>query len=238
MIKKTFMTLLMATTVLFACNAGGKPDAGKEQGASETSPQTAVPAAASSADISYAYGLLMAEDIKPQMEMLNVKIDFNALMQGFRASFEGKQTKFTLEEGIEKLNAAYVASLTNTEQKFLAENAKKAGIQTTASGLQYEVVTQGSGGKPSSTDTVLVNYEGTLTDGSVFDSSYERGEPAEFALDGVIPGWAEGIQLMNEGGTFMLYIPSALAYGEQGIPQLIAPYSTLIFKVELLSIVR
>jgi FKBP-type peptidyl-prolyl cis-trans isomerase len=99
------------------------------------------------------------------------------------------------------------------------------------------VITEGSGAKPAATDTVRVNYEGSLSNGTVFDSSYTRGEPAEFPLNGVIPGWTEGIQLMSEGGIYRFYIPSEMAYGSRGTPQ-IPPYSPLIFKVELLNIVK
>jgi FKBP-type peptidyl-prolyl cis-trans isomerase len=124
------------------------------------------------------------------------------------------------------------------ELAFLEENGKKPGVTITDSGLQYEVITEGTGSKPTAEDIVRVNYEGTLMDGTVFDSTYTRGEPAEFPLYGVIPGWTEGIQLMSEGSSYRFYIPSALAYGEQGAGSVIPPYSTLIFKVELLSIIK
>lgn len=120
---------------------------------------------------------------------------------------------------------------------FLAENAKKAGIVTTASGLQYEVLTQGTGTKsPSATDLVEVNYEGKLLDGTVFDSSYKRGESISFPLNRVIAGWTEGLQLMTEGAKHRLYIPSDLAYGTRGAGRDIGANATLIFDVELLKI--
>jgi FKBP-type peptidyl-prolyl cis-trans isomerase len=124
------------------------------------------------------------------------------------------------------------------ENDFLAENSKKPGINVTGSGLQYEVIREGNGPKPAATDTVRVHYEGTLTDGTVFDSSYSRGEPIEFPLDGVIPGWTEGLQLMGEGAKYRLVIPSDLGYGPQGAGGQIPPYATLIFEVELLNIVQ
>jgi FKBP-type peptidyl-prolyl cis-trans isomerase len=126
--------------------------------------------------------------------------------------------------------------LRQAEVEFLAENSLKSGITITASGLQYEVISEGTGPKPSSYDTVLVNYQGALPDGSVFDSSYSRGEPTELPLDRVIPGWTEGIQLMNVGSVYRFVIPSSLAYGEQGYPNVIPPYATLIFDVELIAI--
>jgi len=120
---------------------------------------------------------------------------------------------------------------------FLAENAKKPNIVTTASGLQYEVLTPGTGtASPSSTDNVTVHYKGTTIDGTEFDSSYSRGEPATFPLNRVIAGWTEGVQLMKEGAKYRFYIPSELAYGEQGAGRAIGPNSTLIFDVELIKI--
>lgn len=120
---------------------------------------------------------------------------------------------------------------------FLAENAKKANVVTTASGLQYEILTPGTGTvSPSATETVKVHYKGTTLDGKEFDSSYSRGEPISFPLNRVIPGWTEGVQLMTEGAKYRFYIPSELAYGEQGAGGSIGPNSTLIFDVELLKI--
>lgn len=126
-------------------------------------------------------------------------------------------------------------SLQELNKTFLADNAKKPGIKTTASGLQYQILKEGTGKKPTVDSTVKVNYEGKLVDGTVFDSSYQRNEPVEFPLKGVIPGWIEGIPLIKEGGSIMLYIPANLAYGEQG-NQSIPPNSVLIFKVDLLQV--
>jgi FKBP-type peptidyl-prolyl cis-trans isomerase FklB len=121
-------------------------------------------------------------------------------------------------------------------EKFLATNKAKEGVVTLPSGLQYKVITEGKGEKPSAQDTVTVNYEGKLLDGTVFDSSYQRGQPATFQVSDVIPGWVEALQLMKTGSTWEIYIPSQLAYGEQGAGQTIGPNQTLIFKVELLGI--
>ena len=121
-------------------------------------------------------------------------------------------------------------------EKFLAENAKREGVKTTASGLQYEVLEATLGQKPKATDSVRVHYEGTLIDGTVFDSSYQRGEPIEFPLNGVIKGWTEGLQLMPVGSKYKRYIPYELGYGERGAGQSIPPFATLIFTVELLEI--
>lgn len=122
-------------------------------------------------------------------------------------------------------------------QAFLQENAKKEGVKTTASGLQYKVLTEGTGKSPKATDTVTVNYRGTLLDGTEFDSSYKRGEPISFPLNRVIPGWTEGVQLMKEGAKYQFYIPANLAYGKQGTPGgPIGPDETLIFDVELIKV--
>ena len=121
-------------------------------------------------------------------------------------------------------------------EKFLAENGKKEGIVTLPSGLQYEVIREGNGKKPKATDQVRCHYEGTLINGQVFDSSYQRNEPAVFPLNQVIPGWTEGLQLMQEGAKYRFYIPYILAYGESGAGASIPPFATLIFDVELLEV--
>jgi FKBP-type peptidyl-prolyl cis-trans isomerase len=138
----------------------------------------------------------------------------------------------------EKMNAELVAQA-QAGRDFLTQNGTQAGVKTTASGLQYSVVADApsaSAATPKETDTVSVHYTGTLIDGTVFDSSVERNEPATFPLNGVIPGWTEGLQLMKVGAKYRFFIPSELAYGEQGAPPVIPPNSTLIFDVELLSI--
>ena len=121
-------------------------------------------------------------------------------------------------------------------EKFLQDNATKEGVVTTASGLQYKVITEGTGRSPKATDTVLVHYAGTLINGTEFDSSYKRKEPIEFPLNRVIPGWTEGVQLMKEGSKFQFFIPPNLAYGAGGAPPDILPNETLIFEVELLKV--
>lgn len=194
---------------------------------------------------SYSIAYFMAGQGKQAMPDLDMK----AFEQGFRDGFSGDDTKRALteeqmqkalEEYQKKRDADMVKELeekakTNKEkgEKFLAENAKKDGVKSTASGLQYKVITEGTGPKPKATDKVTVHYEGKLLDGKVFDSSYERGVPAEFQLNQVIAGWTEGLQLMPQGSKYELYIPANLAYGEEGVPD-IEPNSTLIFTVELL----
>lgn len=129
-----------------------------------------------------------------------------------------------------------IAANAEAGKKFLDENGKKDGVKTTATGLQYKVEKEGKGAKPTKSDSVTVHYEGRLLDGTVFDSSYERKEPVTFKVTDVIPGWVEGLQLMNEGSKYTLYIPSTLAYGETGAPPSIPPNATLTFDVELIKV--
>ena len=191
--------------------------------------------------LSYAFGISIADNLATQkIENLNpqaigrafqdfynkeAKIsadDANKLIQKHFEDQEAQKYKPTVEEG----------------EKFLAENAKKDGVKILESGLQYKVITEGNGNTPISTDKVKVHYEGTLIDGTKFDSSYDRGQPAEFDVTQVIKGWTEALQLMKEGSVWMLYIPSDLAYGSRQAGEHIKPFSTLVFKVELLSIVK
>jgi FKBP-type peptidyl-prolyl cis-trans isomerase FklB len=172
-------------------------------------------------------------------------VSLEAILVGLTDAFRGHASRVSQEdlsasfkvireimqaEAASKAEAAASAGLA-----FLGENAKRDGITTLASGLQYEVLTTGSGAKPTRDSTVRTHYHGTLTDGTVFDSSYDRGEPAEFPVSGVISGWTEALQLMNTGSKWRLYVPSELAYGEQGVGS-IPPHSVLVFDVELLEI--
>lgn len=149
------------------------------------------------------------------------------IVNAFFAEMEAKQKAASAEAG----KAAKMQG-----EQFLAENGKRPGIVTTKSGLQYEVLTEGTGKQPSRTDTVRCHYEGRLIDGTVFDSSYKRNAPADFGLQQVIAGWTEGVQLMKEGAKFRFYIPYMLAYGEGGAGAMIPPFSTLVFDVELIKV--
>jgi FKBP-type peptidyl-prolyl cis-trans isomerase FkpA len=160
---------------------------------------------------------------------------------GLGPLFEGCSSQSENAESAKKSETAKTAESAPTAvpdkgEKFLAENKTKAGVKTTASGLQYKVLKEGSGKSPAVTDTVVCNYRGTLLNGTEFDSSYKRGEPAEFALNRVIPGWTEGVQLMKEGSKYQFFIPSNLAYGSHGAGELIGPYETLIFEIELIKV--
>lgn len=196
--------------------------------------------------ISYALGLSMGNNFRASgINEINVQ-DF---ADGVAAVFLGSQPKMTYDEAKAEIQAYFTelekkqrAAAEETGRKnreageaFLAENGKRAEVKTTASGLQYEVLTEGNGPMPQATDQVEVHYTGKLIDGTVFDSSVERGEPATFGVTQVIPGWVEALQLMKAGSKWRLFIPSALAYGPQGVPG-IGPNQTLIFDVELISV--
>ncbi len=177
-----------------------------------------------------------------------LKLNFEIVKQAVINGIKKSNTQMTVEQAQEYLNKTMMARQekamlekhgANKEagDKFLAENGKKAGILTTASGLQYEIIKAGAGVKPAASDMVKVHYKGTLLDGKEFDSSYKRNEPATFGVGQVIKGWTEGLQLMPVGSKYKFYIPYNLAYGAQGTPD-IPPFSTLVFEVELLEIVK
>jgi FKBP-type peptidyl-prolyl cis-trans isomerase len=189
-------------------------------------------------DLSYAYGLVIGSDLKDT----GLEFDYNAFAEGLRDSIEGLNSRITLDEAISLMQQAYQSVMAERaennrlkEALFLEENGKRGGVLNTASGLQYEVVERKGGEKPGPAAVVRVNYEGKFIDGTTFDSSYERGQPMEIPLNSVIPGWAEGLQLMGVGDIFILYLPSKLAYGENG-GGAIPPYTPLVFRVELLGI--
>jgi FKBP-type peptidyl-prolyl cis-trans isomerase FkpA len=225
--KKILLAALIAS-LFFACKANAPKAA-----ATGEAPK------ASKSDVSYAFGLL----IGTSMKTTDVALDYSAFQNGVKDAIEKKSGKVTLDVAKQQVQEAMVAASQKKselnlakEKEFFETNKKKATVKTTASGLQYEVIKEGTGPKPKETDTVKVDYVGTLIDGTVFDSSIERKVPAVFPLNGVIPGWTEGIQLMTVGSKYKLYIPSTLAYGPNGAGDKIAPNSTLIFEVDLLSI--
>lgn len=191
------------------------------------------------AKVSYGLGMMVGERILKQYG----DIDYDLFVEGMKAQKAGETTLISMEEAQAALQAkqqqeAEVAAMEAQKEGslFLEENKGREGVSVTDSGLQYEVITAADGPMPSVDDTVSVHYVGTLMDGTEFDSSIARGEPASFPLKGVIPGWTEGLQLMNVGSKFRFVIPSDLAYGERGAGQQIGPGETLIFEVELLEI--
>ncbi|MDQ6970546.1 MAG: FKBP-type peptidyl-prolyl cis-trans isomerase [Mariprofundus sp.] len=198
------------------------------------------------AKISYAIGL----DIGQSLQSLATDLDRAVLIAAINDRLDGGEVKLTAEDAgkVKQDFFKKQAEKRKAEQKlareknitegkaFLLANSKKPGVVTTASGLQYEVIKQGKGDKPIATDKVTVNYKGSLIDGTEFDSSYKRGKPATFLLNGVVKGWIEGVQLMPVGSTFKFVLPSDLAYGERGAGAKIRPDTVLVFEVELLAI--
>lgn len=190
--------------------------------------------------ISYALGLGIGQQLK-NMNIDDFCIDDFAqsikdVMTGAPTAISSKEAQTMLNEYFQKKQKEESEKAIAAGKVFLEENAKKEGVTVTKSGLQYEILTEGTGKSPKATDKVRCHYEGRLLDGTVFDSSYQRGEPADFGLNQVITGWTEGVQLMKEGAKFRFYIPYLLAYGERGAGSSIPPYSTLIFDVELLKV--
>jgi FKBP-type peptidyl-prolyl cis-trans isomerase FklB len=191
--------------------------------------------------VSYSIGLNIGANLGRQ----NVEVNTEALTAGIKDGIAGKpqltqdqikEVMTTFEKDMEQKQKVAGEKSAAEGKKFLEENKKKEGVKTTASGLQYKVIKEGTGAQPKATDTVTVNYRGTLIDGKEFDSSYKRGQPATFPLNGVIKGWTEGVQLMKAGSKYQLFVPPDLAYGERTVGPDISPNSTLIFDVELLDI--
>jgi len=238
-------TIIVAASLAMLAACSQQPEEKKTEA---PAPKAAAEPAAMSetAKLSYAIGM----DIGMSLKSLNTDLDRKALMAAINDRLDNGKTKLTQEDA-GKVKQAFFKKQAETraaEQKaageknktageaFLAENAKKKGVTTTKSGLQYEVIKQGKGATPKATDKVTVNYKGTLIDGTEFDSSYKRGQPVTFPLNGVIKGWTEGVQLMNVGSKYKFVLPADLAYGARGAGPKIGPNSTLVFEVELLSI--
>jgi len=192
----------------------------------------------------------MGADIGSRLKSQAIEVDADAFIQGMRDALSGGKMLLTEQEIRETLTAlqkeltekqAERAKMLGEKNKkegegFLAENKKKEGVITLPSGLQYKVIKEGTGKTPGPNDTVVCNYRGTLIDGTEFDSSYKRGEPATFPVKGVIPGWVEVLQLMKEGSKWQVFVPSNLAYGERGAGSGIGPNAALIFEIELVSV--
>ncbi len=198
--------------------------------------------------LSYAIGMSIGTSFLRQ----GMELDLATLSDGIAAAYKQADAKLTEEEMARVLGdyqkeaqqkqlaqaTAVAEGNRATGKAYLSENAKKDGVKITESGLQYEVLSEGKGEVPTAKDQVTVNYRGTLVDGTEFDSSYKRGQPATFQVGGVIPGWTEALQLMKEGTKLKLTIPPELAYGDRGAPPIIGPGSTLVFEVELIKIVK
>lgn len=229
------MKFLTVSTICALLMAVGSVNA--QQGAD------GVPVLTNRADsVAYAFGASVARDLKRTgLETINADV----LAKAIADIFAGKQSPLEEAQERELIMQAISAAREKMDSvkrhealAFMESNQARAGITTTASGLQYEVIREGTGTRPTLTDTVTVHYKGQLINGDVFDSSYDRGQPATFPLDRVIEGWKEGLQLMPAGAHYRIYVPYELGYGEQGAGQDIPPYSPLIFEVELVSVQR
>ncbi len=242
--------LMTAIACSMSCTAQAPAPAAAKPGDKPADPALSPAAAAMSAKQRNSY--MIGMDVAKSLEPIKDEIDLASLTQAIQTVFDGKPTKLTATEA-EKIRAEFSTMLQGkmaakaAEQAkkneaegiaFLAANAGKAGVRSQPSGLQYQVLREGSGPKPQPTDQVRVNYKGTTLDGKTFDSSYDRGEPVTFPLNQVIPGWTEGVGLMPVGSKFKFWIPSKLAYGPNGQPPTIGPNATLVFEVELLEIVK
>ena len=225
---KKVLIVALATVALAACNQEASLESEKSK-----------------------FSYLVGQDVGTSLKHMSDEIDVAAFQAGFEANLRGEESRISAADA-EKVKKSFIErkqkelaakARENGEANkksgaaFLAANKQKEGITETPSGLQYEVLTPADGEKPSASSTVRVHYRGTFMDGEEFDSSYKRGEPAEFPLMGVIPGWTEGLQLMSVGSKYRFFVPSALAYGEQGRGK-IGPNALLIFEIELLDIVK
>jgi FKBP-type peptidyl-prolyl cis-trans isomerase FklB len=220
---RTAILLISLISIPFSAFAADKPKTSKEQ-------------------ISYTLGIQLGQNFKQD----NIDLDIDQFTQALKDVLQGRPSKMTEQEmqqamlALRKQKQQEMAALAEKNKKagdaFLSKNRKAKGVKETASGLQYKVLKTGTGPKPTTSNTVTVNYRGTLIDGTEFDSSYKRGQPATFPVQGVIPGWQEALQLMPKGSKWMVYIPANLAYGPRAASPLIGPNSTLIFEVELLDV--
>jgi FKBP-type peptidyl-prolyl cis-trans isomerase FkpA/FKBP-type peptidyl-prolyl cis-trans isomerase FklB len=244
------LSAALLATLAAGCNKPADKAAAAKPAETKAGAANAVPGLPTEKDqVSYMVGMALAKQLEPMKE----EIDVDTISKAIKTSLAGGKLLLTEEQAQkigenfgQKMQAKQIAKMmadakANLEagQKFLAENAKKPGVHTTASGLQYQVITEGKGPKPKAGDVVRVHYKGALLDGKTFDSSYDRGQPVVFPIEQVVPGWQEGLQLMPVGSKYKLWIPANLGYGEKGTPGgPIGPNSTLVFDLELIDIVK
>lgn len=240
---KNSILIAAACVALVACEGEAKNDmeASKKEEAAVSSLQT------ENEKVSYAIGVRFGEGMGKDLQG---ELDLKTFYEGFEDGFTGQEPRMTPEEMVATMQALQTRKMEEQQQahdkaltenktageEFLAKNKEREGVKVTESGLQYEVIESGDGATPGANDRVEVNYHGTLPDGTVFDSSIERGEPIKFAVGGVIKGWTEALQMMKVGDKWKLYVPSDLAYGERGAAPKIGPNQVLVFDVELLNV--
>ena len=240
------MTLSMIPAAAQTSGSANLPEAPKAKTQNPPAGQSASPFKDQKEKVSYALGMNMGTNLRRQ----GIDVDANILSQGLKDGLAAGKTLMTDDEvesvltqwsnDMQAKQAERQRQLAETNLKegeaFLAANKTKPGVVALPSGLQYKILTEGTGPKPTATDQVVCNYRGTLLNGTEFDSSYKRGQPATFPVNGVIRGWTEALQLMPVGSKWQLFIPSSLAYGERAVGRDISPNSTLVFEVELMSI--
>ncbi len=254
-VRSTIAVAALSAVSSLSAQTTDKPAEGKAEAKPADAKAAAAPAAVPMEKISYLMGREIASMQNGQLGQQGLKIDGEAFAQGAKDGIAGVKPKYT-EAELEEAYKAFQAHMAGAEAKregemkaggegakaagakFLAENGKREGVTTTASGLQYEVLKKGDGPKPVPTDRVNVHYHGTLLSGKVFDSSVDRGQPITFGVQEVIKGWTEALQLMPVGSKWKLFIPSEIAYGDRGAGGDIGPNETLIFEVEVLGIVK
>jgi FKBP-type peptidyl-prolyl cis-trans isomerase len=238
--KKIFLTACVSAIAVASFAQAKKPIAKKTTPVKKTTSVAATGLKSNLDSVSYAFGSSIGAGLKTTgLSTLN----YDVLLKGLKDAFAGgklildqQQAQLCINEALSSANKSKFTANIGEGKTFLEQNKKRTGVKTTASGLQYEVLTEGKGIKPVATDSVLVHYKGTLLNGKQFDSSYDRGEPINFTLNQVIKGWTEGVQLMTTGSKYKFYVPYQLAYGERGYGPDIPPYSTLVFEVELLKV--
>jgi FKBP-type peptidyl-prolyl cis-trans isomerase FklB len=220
MLMKRFMIILCATLISTGFAYAEKPQSEKDK-------------------VSYVFGHNVGENMKKS----NMELDIDFFIMGLTSGLAGNESLFTKEEAKDllirfqqQMAAAKFNKNKEKEDQFLTTNSMKKGINQTTSGLQYKIIKEGSGKKPALTSKVTVHYKGTLLSGKVFDSSYKRGKPATFPLNGVVKGWQEALQLMKEGAKWRLFIPAKLGYGKRGAGRIIGPGAMLIFDIELIKV--
>ena len=226
--KKTSLILLLVGSIFFvACNKKGGSGSANLKNQKDSA--------------SYALGVLYGKNLKRNgadtiFDIAILQKAFGAVLKGDSVSMADQQASLLVDAYAKKQQDVKFETNKGKGEKFLADNKSKAGVKTTASGLQYSVMKEGTGSKPAATDTVSVYYKGTTIDGKEFDSNIGQPSPISFPLNGVIPGWTEGVQLMSEGSKYKFFIPYAIGYGERGSPPTIEPFSMLVFEVELVKV--